>query len=226
MSVNKGSFTTVTQYHFIEPFSEDNITNISQITKIYNFFVKKGEASYGTVTRRHVGNHIGNSIPTASGRVFDHLGQDFSGTWGGGLTVSFTGGTAIVNGIFIEVEGFTIDVFASENHWRNQSGTWGYNASNTWGFPSDGTGYGTICLYFKPYSSGTTPSLNEAEIMMAEPSAVDFTYMAPIVHVQAIRTGGTINQVNLLLEHSSISSYPIEQLGYWRDFIIDGGNLG
>lgn len=229
MSINTSSSNIQTQYHFIEPFSEDTPENIGNINKIYNLFVKRGDDPQGTQTGRWVGSHLGNNIPNVSGRIFDWKGVDFSGNWPGTLSVNMNGGKVFVNNVFIELESFSMNVFLSSHHWRLQSdGEWRFDAENTWYYPNDATSFGTMCVFYKPYETGTnTPTGNDAEIILVEPDSVDYEFMAPIVHIKVVITsGGLITDVGFVLEDASISDYPIEQVGYWKNFLIDGGNLG
>lgn len=207
------------QVTYISPFSADTPDGISKVLSPYNIFVKIGDDdSVGYNSRRF--SSIFSDIPTVSARVYDPEGTELIGTWGGGFTFSFTAGKVVVNNILIEIGAFSTNFNEDSGHWKPAGfGLWSFGNTTT---------YATMCLMFDPYNNGVVDTAKpSAKIIYALPNEVDFSIMAPICHVKIIKSGGIAQSgTTTLLEHSSISDYPIEQIGFWKNFVIDGGDLG
>lgn len=215
---------TPNQDHYLSPFCDDTPESIGKWLQVYNLFVRIGD-DYTTGYNSTRMNSIFTTIPYASGRVYDPQDTDFAWSLGGGINTTFSvaGGSVIINNTLIELSAFEIDFSDTYSRWSPT----GYN---TWSFNPGETTYCFLCAIFEPYDSNGYIDESEpsATVAFVRNEDIDFEIMAPIwlAQIQKTSGGSTVTVgTKFLLEHASLSR-KIEQLGYWKEFIVDGGDLG
>lgn len=209
---------------YLAPFCDDSPTGLGKWIQIYNLFVRRGnETLVGQNTTRFAdSNDITGVMPAVSGRVYDQLGNDFSGTWSSGSpnTVTLNGGIVVINNTVIELQGFTTIFNELASHWAPG------NIYGTWSFTQSATSTAVMCVLFDPYNTDGSVNSTQpaAKIIYARMSEIDYSIMAPLWLVKVTKSGSTVTNAQLLLETSGVD-LKIEQIGYWKNFIVDGGNF-
>lgn len=218
---------------YLSPFCDDSPEGLGKWIQVYNLFVLRGnETLVGQNSSRFStsgsSGHISQEMPAVSGRVYDHLGHDFSGTWSSGSpnTVTLNGGIVVINNTVIELEPFTTNFNESAGHWSpgNIYGTWSFtNGTLPSGFAAS-TRY--MCVLYDPYMPDGTinPTEPGARIVYVKVDELDYSIMAPLWIIRVEKAGTTVTDVTLHLESGAVPD-SIEQIGYWKNYIVDGGNF-
>lgn len=206
---------------YISPFSEDTPLGLGKFLEIYNIFMKIGDAGYHGFNSSRI-TSFSNTLPNISARVYDTHGIDFSGSWSSGSPnqVTLNGGSVVVNNTLIELEGFTTIFNEYASHWAPG------NIYNTWSFTQSATSSAFMCVLFDPYNEDGSVNSDEpqAKIIYARESEIDYSIMAPIWIVRVTKSGSTVTNMELLLEASGVTK-KIEQIGFWKNIALDGGDL-
>lgn len=208
------------QVHYLSPFCDDTPASIGKWIQVYNLFVRIGDDT-DTGYNSYRMSSIFNDIPYATGRVYDPQDTSFNCTLASPV-LSVTGGSVIINNTLIELGSFDIDLSDAYSRWSPT----GYN---NWSFTPNATTYCYLCAIFNPYNEDGTIKVAEPEATVAfvQEGDLDYEIMAPIWIAKIVKNSGGVitGSTEFLLEYSSFT-YQIEQLGYWKEFIVDGGDLG
>lgn len=204
---------------YLSPFSEDTPLSLGNFLKIYNIFMKIGDAGYHGFNSTRI-EDISETLPNISARVYDTHGIDLSCDSTTLSTFSIKGGQVVVNNTLIELEDFTTTFTDTSSHWST-GGTYG-----GWDFDNNITSTATMCVLFEPYETDGTVKTTEPEarIVYVRLSQVDYTKMTPIWLVKVTKSGSTVTNAQLLLETSGVG-LEIEQIGFWKNIALDGGDL-
>lgn len=209
---------------YLSPFCDDSPDGLGKWIQVYNLFVLRGnETLVGQNSSRFSTlSHITQEMPAVSARVYDHLGHDFSGTWSSGSpnTVTLNGGIVVVNNTVIELESFTTNFNESASHWSPG------NIYGTWNFTNSSTDSAFMCVLYNPYMPDGTinPTEPGARIVYVTVGNLDYSIMTPIWLIKVTKTGTAVTNAQLLLETSGVTP-KVEQIGYWKNYIVDGGIL-
>ena len=211
---------TPNQVQYLSPFCDDTPESIGKWLQVYNLFVRIGDDTDTGYNSTRMSS-IFNDIPYTTGRVYDSSDTSFQCSLLSPI-VSVTGGSVIINNTLIEVSDFSINLSDSYSRWSPS----GYN---TWSFPVSTTTYCYLCVIFDPYNSDGTVKTSEPEATVAfvQEADLDYEIMAPIWIAKIVKSAGGVitSSTEFLLEYASFTD-KIEQLGYWKEFIVDGGDLG
>ena len=204
---------------YITPFSSDTPLGLGKFLKIYNIFMKRGDSGYHGFNSSRI-TSVSNSLPNISARVYDTNNIALSCDSTTLSTFSIKGGQVVVNNTLIELEDFTTNFVETSGHW-NTGGTYA-----GWDFDNNITSTATMCVLFEPYETDGTVKSTEpaAKIVYVPLGSVDYTKMAPIWLVKVTKSGSTVTNAQLLLETSGVT-LKIEQIGFWKNIALDGGDL-
>ena len=207
------------QETYITPFSVDTPLGLGKFLEIYNIFMKIGDSGYHGFNSSRI-TSIANSLPNISARVYDTHGIDLSCDSTTLSTFSIKGGQVVVNNTLIELEDFTTTFTDTSSHWST-GGTYG-----GWDFDTNTTSTATMCVLFEPYNTDGTVKSTEpaARIVYVRLSQVDYEKMTPIWLVKVTKSGSTVTNAQLLLETVGVT-LKIEQIGFWKNIALDGGDL-
>lgn len=203
---------------YLSPFCEDTPTSLGEWLKIYNLFTKIGDDGTMGYNSTRITSPF-NTLPNVSARVYDPDGIDFSGSRTGDV-FSLNGGIVVVNNIVIELEAFETNFNELDSHWST-GGTYG-----GWNFTSDAVSSAAMCVLFEPYDGDGEVDVNEtpAKIVYVQYGSIDYDIMAPLWIVRVSKSGSVVTGAELLLEASGVS-FKVQQIGFWKNFIVDGGDL-
>jgi hypothetical protein len=211
---------TPNQVQYLSPFCDDTPESIGKWVQVYNLFVRIGDDTDTGYNSTRMSS-IFSDIPYATGRIYDSADTSFNCSLVSPV-LTVTGGSVIINNTLIEVSDFDIDL--SDTYSR-----WSPNGYNTWSFMPSVTTYCYLCVIFDPYNNDGTVKTSEpaATVAFVQEDDIDFEIMAPIWVAKVVKNSGGVitSATDFLLEYSSLT-YKIEQLGYWKEFIVDGGDLG
>jgi hypothetical protein len=207
---------------YLSPFCDDSPEGLGQWISVYNLFVRRGNYTYvgQNSIRFSTLDHLSAPLPNVSARVYDNSGYDFEMTASTASTVTLRGGIVVVNNTVIELEGFTTNFSELAGHWAPG------NLYGTWNFSNNSTDSAFMCVLYDPYMPDGTinPTEPGARIVYVTVGDLDYSVMAPIWLIKVTKTGSTVTNVQLLLETVGVTP-KVEQIGYWKNFIVDGGNF-
>lgn len=218
------SFVVPKQDTYLTPFCEDTPSDLGKWLRIYNLFVRVGddEVEGKNSTRFDTLSDISGEMPNISARVYDYSGVELDATWSisSPNLISVNSGQVVVNNCLIELGDFTSNFNESDGHWSTG------NIYGTWTIPNSSTMNIFMCVLFNPYNDDGTVNSTEplAKIVYVRNDEIDYSIMAPIWLLRVTKTGSSVSNVSILLEHSS-STVKIEQIGLWKNYLIDGGDL-